>query len=205
MDIKTTLSETTKSIYGGLLIALGCIANLSSDNRLIGAFLFSIGLITICKLQLNLYTGKIAFGFNNDTWKIFALNCISIIISAMFYSCTRICNVDKVISIVETKIDDYWFSLLYLAVACEICIIIAVVANKKLENSVVSTIIIALAVTVFVYCGFEHCIADLFYFTVYAFYCHTNILKILLDWIIIILGNTLAAMVYKEHVQLYMK
>lgn len=50
-----------KSILAGILIGLGVIINLQSENPIIGALLFSFGLLTIIRMQLNLYTGKIGF------------------------------------------------------------------------------------------------------------------------------------------------
>jgi len=50
-----------KSILAGILIGLGVIINLQSENPIIGALLFSFGLLTIIQMQLYLYTGKIGF------------------------------------------------------------------------------------------------------------------------------------------------
>ena len=46
-----------KSILAGILIGLGVIINLQSDNRIIGALLFSFGLLTIIEMHLLLFTG----------------------------------------------------------------------------------------------------------------------------------------------------
>ena len=44
----------------GILIGIGCIANVVSNNAILGSFLFSLALLSICILQLGLCTG--AFG-----------------------------------------------------------------------------------------------------------------------------------------------
>ena len=61
-----------KSIGGGDLIGLGCTIYLSCPNKIVGAFLFSIGLLMICYYQLNLYTGKVGYVFTNRNirWNI---------------------------------------------------------------------------------------------------------------------------------------
>ena len=44
-----------KGIYAGVMIGIGGIAYLSITNKIIGAFIFSIGLISICIYNMNLY------------------------------------------------------------------------------------------------------------------------------------------------------
>lgn len=56
-----TKEVVKKSILAGILIGLGVIINLQASTPLVGATLFSFGLITIIYMQLNLYTGKIGF------------------------------------------------------------------------------------------------------------------------------------------------
>lgn len=53
--------EIRRSIAAGVCIGIGCIAYLSVDNRYVGAFLFSIGLMAVCVFRLNLFTGKVCY------------------------------------------------------------------------------------------------------------------------------------------------
>ena len=50
-----------KSIFAGIMIGLGGCVFLHCDNRYIGAFLFSFGLLSILNLEGLLYTGRIGF------------------------------------------------------------------------------------------------------------------------------------------------
>ena len=50
-----------KSILAGMAISLGCLGYLSVDNKYLGAFLFSIGLISICSNGWYLFTGRVCF------------------------------------------------------------------------------------------------------------------------------------------------
>ena len=45
----------------GLLIGVGCVANVVSDNPLQGAVLFSLALLSICALKYKLLTGPTGF------------------------------------------------------------------------------------------------------------------------------------------------
>lgn len=51
--------EFTKSVLAGILIGLCGFIFLQCENKVIGAFLFSLGLLTILTFELNLFTGKI--------------------------------------------------------------------------------------------------------------------------------------------------
>ena len=48
-----------KSILAGIMISVGCVVNLSCDNKYIGAILFCIGLITILLFNFNLPRNEI--------------------------------------------------------------------------------------------------------------------------------------------------
>ena len=54
-----------KSLYSGLCIGLGGTAYLSCDNKILGAFLFGLGLFTILNFGFNLFTGKVGYFVNN--------------------------------------------------------------------------------------------------------------------------------------------
>ena len=43
----------------GILIGIGCIANVVSNNVILGSFLFSLALLSICILQLKLCTWSV--------------------------------------------------------------------------------------------------------------------------------------------------
>ena len=62
----------------------------------------------------------------------------------------------------ETKLGDGLLSLFLLAVFCGLLMFIAVDGYKQTQNP----LILVLCVAVFILCGFEHCIADMFYFAV---------------------------------------
>ena len=49
------------AILSGILIGIGVIINTFSQNKYIGAMLFAFALLTIIKLQLQLFTGQIGY------------------------------------------------------------------------------------------------------------------------------------------------
>lgn len=160
------MENFVKAIIGGMLIGLGCVAFSLSEYKIVGSILFSIGLLTIIFFKQKLYTGMITDLTNVkifDLISCFVGNLIGTYVVAFFISCTRL--YDKVLSIsdklVSIKIGDSYESLFTLGLFCELCIFIAVRAAKYTKEF--NYLFIILGVTVFVYCGFEHCIADSFY------------------------------------------
>ena len=61
IDYKKHLNNLLKGIFAGIMIGIGGIVFLSLENKIVGALLFSIGLLTICMYGMNLYTGKIGY------------------------------------------------------------------------------------------------------------------------------------------------
>lgn len=51
-------------MLSGILIGIGVIINTLSSNKYIGAMLFSFALLSIIKLDLQLYTGQIGYIIN---------------------------------------------------------------------------------------------------------------------------------------------
>ena len=82
----------------------------------------------------------------------------------------------------ETKLGDGLLSLFLLAVFCGLLMFIAVDGYKRTQNP----LILMLCVAVFILCGFEHCIADMFYFAVSS----TLGAQALLRLAVITLGNS---------------
>ena len=61
LNLKKYLDFFIKGIYAGIMIGIGGIAYLAIPNKIVGSFIFSIGLLTVCMYGMNLYTGKIGY------------------------------------------------------------------------------------------------------------------------------------------------
>ena len=59
--MKKYLDFLIKGFYAGILIGIGGIAYLAIENKIVGSFIFSFGLLTICIYSFNLYTGKVGY------------------------------------------------------------------------------------------------------------------------------------------------
>ena len=180
------------------MIGIGGTIYLSIDNNVVGASLFGIGLFMIVIYGFNLYTGKIGYLVDNFNFKYIKMLVITLIgnfIGTFFVGYilkfTRIYSLihDKAKLLVNVKLDDSLISILILAFFCGILMYLAV--NTYKENKDISKYLgVFLGVIVFILCGFEHCIANMYYFSV------ANIwnLNTLLYLLIMILGNSLGGM-----------
>ena len=161
------------SIYSGLCIGLGGTAYLSCDNKVLGSFLFGLGLFTILNFSFNLFTGKVGYFVNNKPsyWGFLGIvwlgNFIGTFLFARMIAVTRYGAAlqAKASALCLVKDGDSIVSLLILGIFCGMLMFIAADGYKSIENQVGKVVVVFLPVMVFILSGFEHCIADMFYFS----------------------------------------
>ena len=170
--MKKNIDLFLRAFITGTLIAVGGIAYLSCDNKYIGSFLFGTGLFVILNFDLALFTGKVGYAVNNkpdylfDQLIIWLGNFAGTAISALLVLCTRISGIsEKASALCEIKTSDSPVSILVLAFFCGMLMFIAADGYKAISNSAGKALTIFLPVVVFILSGFEHCIANMFYFS----------------------------------------
>ena len=86
MKLKTdsNIAKSFNAVIAGLLIGLGVIINTQTKPPILGALLFSFGLLTIIHLKLPLYTGKIGY-LKDKLVLILVFNLIGIGITVAAY------------------------------------------------------------------------------------------------------------------------
>ena len=183
------------SIYSGLCIGLGGTVYLSCDNKILGSFLFGLGLFTILNFGFNLFTGKVGYFVNNKPsyWGFLGIvwlgNFIGTFLFAKMITATRYGATlqAKANALCLVKDGDSIVSLLILGIFCGMLMFIAADGYKNIENQAGKVVVVFLPVMVFILSGFEHCIADMFYFSL-AGDVSTLMLKSL---IVITVGNSI--------------
>lgn len=171
--MKKFIDILLRAICTGFAIGIGGVVYLSCDNKYIGAFLFGTGLFVILSFGFNLFTGKVGYAVENKPAYILDLiiiwfgNLIGTIISAGMILCTRVSGIgDKAQVICETKLGDTVLSNFILAFFCGMLMFIAADGYKNINNTAGKILAIFLPVVVFILSGYEHCIANMFYFTI---------------------------------------
>lgn len=150
-----------KAVAAGICISIGCLVNLSCDNKYIGAILFATGLYTICICGFDLFTGKACYSENNKDlgiiWMGNIWGCTITNICAHFTKLESL--VPKSNEICLTKVtNESWYSILMLGILCNFMIYFAVEGFKHNHP-----LLLIFSVAVFILCGFEHCVANMFY------------------------------------------
>lgn len=182
----------------GAAISIGGAAFLASDSRAVGAALFSVGLFAVCTLGLNLFTGRICYVFDNPPSYaavcvlIWLGNLLGAWISGSALRLTRLDWSEKAAALCQSKLEDSLVSLFILAVFCNILIYIAVESYKNNPHPLGKYLGLFLGVSVFVAVGFEHCVANMFYFTVAGVWSGRAFLALL----VMTLGNSLGGVIF---------
>ena len=159
-------------ILGGVCISIGGTVFLSLDNKIAGALFFTIGLFVIVTQGFNLFTGKICYIFEKDlryaldTAVIWLGNLIGCLLFGSLLLCTRAAGLsEKAAELVAVKLNDSLLSIFLLSVFCNILIFIAVDGFNRNTHELGKYLSLFFGVTVFILCGFEHCVANMFYIT----------------------------------------
>lgn len=159
--MKKRTAEFIKSTAAGVMISIGGAAFLSCENRYVGALLFCVGLISVVALGFNLYTGKIGYVLDNDG-AFFADTLLSVI--GNFVGCLAVglllSPVGNVTALTAAKLEKGLLTTFINAVMCGLLIYVCVEIYKR-KNTFVG---ILFCVPTFILCGFEHSVADMFYF-----------------------------------------
>ena len=154
-----------KSIMAGFLIALGGIINLSIGGVL-GAFLFSLGLITILTFKLDLFTGKTGLLVegtisNRDICRVWIGNFIGTLTGAALIMTMpgKQDLIAKAANIIAIRNNNSPLENLILGIFCGLLMWIAVRGWFLSTNYLFAIVPVA----AFILAGFNHCVADMFY------------------------------------------
>ncbi|MGN0728718.1 formate/nitrite transporter family protein [Treponema sp.] len=186
-----------RSFMTGIAIGIGATVFLSCENKMAGAFLFGTGLFIILNFGFYLYTGKVGYiverkpSYIAEVALIWLGNFAGTFMFARLVLCTRISGIaEKAAAMCSVKAADTPASLLVLSFFCGILMFIAADGFSKIENPVGKIMAVFLPVMAFILSGFEHSIADMFYFSVSG----TWTARTFLCLIIMTLGNALGGM-----------
>lgn len=160
-----------KSILGGMAISFGGIAYLSNDNHVIGATLFSLGLFMIYLFDWNLYTGKACYIVTSPSSHMkvvgiaFIGNFIGTAGMAYLLRLTKLKSLIPVAEgVAEYKLKNSSFSGFVLGIGCGIMMYVAVIGYKTIQDCG-KYIILIFPIVVFTLSGYEHVVANMFYFS----------------------------------------
>ena len=187
------LRDTLGGISAGICIALGGSVFLAADNRVVGAVLFSVALLCICMKGYALFTGKVGFvpeDHGRPALQLLLAGLLGNLIGT--FLCGRLLRLglpalsDAARTICAAKLTQAPAAALIRGVFCGILMYLAVSIWKERQ----SPLGILFCIPVFILSGFEHSIADMFYFAVSGI---VSLKAFVFLWLVII-GNALGAM-----------
>ena len=186
-DSVKTCVDALFSLLAGAAISLGGTVFLSLDNKVLGALFFCVGLFMVCNLGFLLFTGKVCdlpsrppayLGFLVLVW---AGNLVGAELTALAVNATRVgpALAEKAAGLCLAKTEDSLLSLFLLGLLCNVLIYLAVESYKNGTGEVGRYLGLVLGVSVFILCGFEHCVADMFYFALAGWWSPRTLLCLL--------------------------
>lgn len=176
-----------RGILAGLMISIGGYVFLGCENRVVGALFFTVGLITITLFGFDLYTGKVGYWLSQSgaergqTLLSLPCNAIGCLLAGLARQ-----PAGAVLALCEARLAKAPLTLLVDGVFCGILIFICVEIYKT-RGTVLGILI---CIPTFILCGFEHSVADIFYFANARIFSGQAVVVVLL----VALGNALGAL-----------
>lgn len=162
------LKKTVNGISAGVLIAVGGSVFLACDNKYVGAVLFSVALLCICFKGYSLFTGKIGYipqKHGKEEVSVLLLGLLGNTIATIVFGyliAYAIPNLgEKALTICSAKLEQEFFQTFIRAFFCGVLMYLAVSIYRD-KNTALG---ILFGIPVFILSGFEHSIADIFYFS----------------------------------------
>ena len=147
-----------KSILAAILISFGVAVNLKIGAPL-GRFLFAFGLMGVCVLRAELYTGKAGYvsevGINNLIY-ILTVNLIAAAICGLLLKQAMPEIIPVASTIVEGWMNTTLGTYFIKSIFCGMIMFIAVDMYNK--GNIFG---ILFGIPLFIICGFQHCIANI--------------------------------------------
>ncbi len=195
------------SLCSGIMIGVGGTAFLLALNmdpkwgKLVGAVLFSLGILCIVMFEMKLFTGLISdipeMGAKN-LWKLpvcFAGNMLGALFAAIlvFYSPVSEIVVAQAKGMMDVKLNaELWpIKALCSSIFCGFLITLSIGAvNYAPRKGLSTTVGVMFPIIVFAFCGFDHSVANTLYFFLVGYSG-----KAVLYLLICVLGNILGGVI----------
>ena len=180
-------------------------------SQLLGALVFPVGLLLVCYFKLDLYTGKIGMAFRNKKldkkvldvfeWLLWILLGNAVGAFALGFAVYGLTFIDKgsafsfvVASAANARAIafdfDGLFGMALRSILCGALVYAAIYFFNRLPNQFGKVIGVIVPIAFFVYAGFQHCIANMFYIAAGGVWNLNSFVGLL----ICIAGNSLGAL-----------
>lgn len=170
LTVAAFFKKLSMGLAAGLLISVGGCVFLAcnGDNRYVGAFFFSVALLCICMKGYALYTGKICYVLDDhsaDANATLLIGLLGNIIATLLCGLLIRYAIPNVGEMAETVCasklaGQNFLQTVIRSVFCGVMVYLSVAIYKE-KNTPVGIIF---CIPTFILSGFEHSVADMFYF-----------------------------------------
>lgn len=172
-EVTMCLKKATKSwllgVAAGMCIGLGTITYLLISNKLLGAFIFAMGLFLVCTYRLKLCTGMAGYlpderKSKTDGFVVASIGNINGI--TVMYLLAQFWNpavVEAARGVLEAKFMLQPWQAFISALFCGMLMFLAVDIYNEAKDTLSCILGIFLAVPCFIINGFDHCVVTMFY------------------------------------------
>ena len=190
------------SIFAGIAIGTAGFGFLASGvqseayGSLVGAVLFSFGLLTVVGYGLRLYTGTAGFIKKNEVGTLFLIllgNIIGCFTASLLSRVTPMAIQEAAQKILELRLRTGAIRCGLLGIGCGFIMTTAVQFARQKQY-----LPLLFGVPLFIICGFTHCVADAFYYLcVPLAFWKIHALEIIGVYACIVLGNLVGCNLYR--------
>lgn len=189
------------SVFAGICIGIAGFGFLATGQQaaygsLIGAILFSFGLLTVVGYKLKLYTGTAGFINKNEIGDLFFIlfgNIIGCLCIALMSRMSPLGIQAAAQKVLEVRMGAGALQCGLLAIGCGFIMTTAVHFARKGQF-----LPLVFGVPLFIVCGFPHCVADAFYFLCVPFaFIKAHLLQVICVYVCIVLGNLVGCNLYR--------
>lgn len=185
-----------KAMMAGIFIGIAGLIYLSVESKVLGAVLFSFGLLMVVSKGYYLYTGKVGYllpytkGYLIILGKTIIGNLIGIsLVGLLFRFSGQDSVINQAVLMVSSKLDRTWYQALVLSIFCGMMMYVGVQGYKAMKLDLLKVLIVIFAVTIFILAKFEHSVANMLYFALGNAWSFKGVLYTVI-WII---GNGIGA------------
>jgi formate/nitrite transporter FocA (FNT family) len=154
-----------EAILAGMMIALGATVYLTLGTPL-GPFMFAVGLLAVLTFEFNLFTGKAGKLATKeikpfDLFLIWLGNFVGteLVTFLVIWSPNAESLHLKARDIIMVRMDNTFLTNVMMGILCGILMYLAVTMWKSERHPIYAI----LPVAVFIFSGYNHCVADMFY------------------------------------------
>lgn len=164
---KKLLCAFASAVLAGIMIGIGGMAYLSCADKQVGALLFCVGLFTICTFGLRLYTGRVGYVLDSREFADLGVTWLGNLTGAVLAGAAAVVIGPELgeaaLSACRARFMQHAWQVLVRSALCGMLMYVAVDSYRNVAGAA-RYLGILLCVPAFILSGFEHSVANMFYF-----------------------------------------